>query len=91
MSEWLSGRRVVREILRGSNREIDSIWVEKGATGQVLDEIRLAAEIRGVEFREVEAAEFAGLEALVEHIGQVAQAVQTYRPEPGGNAPAVFG
>ncbi len=89
MSEWLSGRRVVREILRGSNREIDSIWVERGATGQVLDEIRLAAEIRGVEFREVEADEFAGLH--LPDAQRVAARCGSFRYRDEGDLPRASG
>ena len=37
-----------------------------------------------------DAAELASLEALVEQVGEVAQAVQTHRPKPGGHALAVL-
>ncbi|MDP6687409.1 MAG: 23S rRNA (guanosine(2251)-2'-O)-methyltransferase RlmB [Acidobacteriota bacterium] len=89
MSEWLSGRRVVREVLRGSNREVHSIWVERGATGQALDEIRVAAEIRGVEFREVEANEFAGLQ--ISDAQRVAARCGSFRYRDEGDLPRATG
>ena len=49
VSEWLWGRRVVNEVLRGSNRKVDSIWIERGLASAVLDDIRAVAEIRGVD------------------------------------------
>jgi 23S rRNA (guanosine2251-2'-O)-methyltransferase len=89
VSEWLSGRRVVREVLRGSNREVHSIWVERGATGQALDEIRVAAEIRGVEFREVEANEFAGLQ--ISDAQRVAARCGSFRYRDEGDLPRATG
>lgn len=62
MSEWLWGRHVVREVLRGSNREVESVWIARGAAGGSLDEIRAAARVRGVAVRDVDADEFAGLD-----------------------------
>ena len=62
MSEWLWGRRVVTEVLRGSNREVESVWIESGRASDALDEIRAAAERRGVGVRDVDADQFAGLD-----------------------------
>jgi 23S rRNA (guanosine2251-2'-O)-methyltransferase len=53
---------VVNEVLRGSNRKVDSIWIERGLASAVLDDIRAVAEIRGVDVREVDADEFASLD-----------------------------
>ena len=60
MSDWLWGRRVVNEVLRGSNREVESVWIESGRASDALDEIRAAAERRGVGVRDVDADQFAG-------------------------------
>jgi len=89
VSEWLSGRRVVREVLRGSNREVHSIWIERGATGPALDEIRVAAGIRGVEFREVEASEFAGLQ--ISDAQRVAARCGPFRYRDEGDLPKATG
>ena len=80
---------MVREVLRGSNREVHSIWVERGATGSALDEIRVAAEIRGVEFREVEANEFAGLQ--ISDAQRVAARCGPFRYRDEGDLPKATG
>ena len=62
MGEWLWGRRVVGEVLRGSNRDVEAVWIETGRASDALDEIRAAAVAGGIEVRDVAADEFAALD-----------------------------
>lgn len=62
MSEWLWGRRVVAEVLAGSNRDVHAVSIESGPSSATLDAIIEAAGRRGVEVELLEAAAFAKLE-----------------------------
>ena len=61
-TEWLWGRRVVSEALRGSNRDVGEIWIEDGPASEPLDRIAGLARQRGVDVRRVDKKELAGLE-----------------------------
>lgn len=56
MSEWLGGRRVVAEVLRGSNRDVLEVLVEEGPHSEPLERIVEAAGKRSVEVRRVDSA-----------------------------------
>lgn len=62
MSEWLWGRRVVAEVLAGSNREVHSVSIESGPPSTALDAIIAAADRRGVEVEELAPPAFAKLD-----------------------------
>ncbi len=89
MSEWLWGRRVVREVLRGSNRDVESVWIERGKGSGALDEIRAAARERGVAVRDVDADEFAGLD--LPDAQRVAARCGFFRYRDEGDVPVAAG
>jgi len=60
--EWLSGRRVVAEVLRGSNRDVEEVVIEEGPASESLDRIVGFAQRRGVDVRRVDKGELARLE-----------------------------
>ena len=63
-SEWLWGRRAVAEALRGTNRDVEELWIEEGPPSAALDELLAAAEARGVASRTVDRTTFAGLDLV---------------------------
>ena len=89
MSEWLWGHRVISEVLRGSNREVESVWIESGKASGALDEIRAAAERRGVGVRGVDADEFAGLD--LPDAQRVAARCGSFRYRDEGDLPKAAG
>lgn len=62
MSEWLWGRRVVAEVLAGSNRDVHTVCIEAGPASPAIDAIVEAAGGRGVPVEHLAAAEFAKLD-----------------------------
>ena len=58
MSEWLCGRRVVAETLRGSNRDVHDVLIEEGPRSRALEAIVEAAKDRGVELRRAASGAF---------------------------------
>ena len=63
-SEWLWGRRAVAEVLRGTHRDVEELWIEEGPPSAALEELLAAAEERGVASRTVERSTFAELDLL---------------------------
>ena len=63
-SEWLWGRRAVAEALRGTNRDVEELWIEEGPPSGALDELLARAEALGVASRTVDRTAFAGLDLV---------------------------
>lgn len=61
-TEWLWGRRVVAEVLRGANRDVGEVWIEEGPPAGAIEEISRLADRIGVALRRVDRQTFEGLQ-----------------------------
>jgi len=61
-TEWLSGRRVVAEVLAAGRRQVDSVCIESGPPSAALDAIAETARGRGITVEHLDTDRFARLE-----------------------------
>ena len=89
-TEWLSGRRVVAEVLAAGRRQVEAVCIESGASSAPLEAIAEAARGRGITVEHLDADGFARLD--VRDAQRVAARCSpfTYRDE-GDLPPAVAG